>query len=109
MEEDDLQLKPAAAKEPDQIDVVWDKDKRSYNETEHEISFQEAATVFSDALATVIDDPDHSVDEQRLLILGESKSGHLIVVSYTERRGKIRIISARKPTPRERKDYEEGR
>ena len=86
----------------------WDEGKHGSNQAEHEISFHEAATVFIDPLAAMIDDPDHSFDEQRFLIVGESDAGRLLVVSYTERGGKIRIISARQATPRERRNYEEG-
>lgn len=103
------QLKPAPEESPDRIDIVWDEGKHGSNRAEHKISFHEAATVFTDPLAAVIDDPDHSLDEQRFLIVGESGAGHLLVVSYTERGGKIRIISARRATRRERKDYEEER
>jgi uncharacterized DUF497 family protein len=72
----------------------------------HGISFDEASTVFGDLLATTIDDPDHSIDEFRFLTMGYTKNQRLIVVSHTEREGKIRIISAREPTLRERKQYE---
>ncbi|HYG82138.1 MAG TPA: BrnT family toxin [Pyrinomonadaceae bacterium] len=102
------QLKPAPEESPDRIDVVWDEVKHGSNRAEHDISFHEAAAVFSDPLAAVIDDPDHSFDERRFLIVGESGAGHLLVVSYTERGGKIRIISARRATPMERRNYEEG-
>lgn len=102
------QLKPAPEELPDRIEVVWDEGKHGSNQAEHEISFPEAATVFTDPLAAVIDDPDHSFDERRFLIVGESDASRLLVVSYTERGGKIRIISARRATPRERRSYEEG-
>ena len=103
------QLKPAPEESPDQIEIIWDESKHGSNRAEHEISFHEAAAVFTDPLAAVIDDPDHSFDEWRFLIVGESGAGRLLVVSYTERSGKIRIISARRATRRERKDYEEER
>ena len=102
------QLKPAPEESPDRIDVVWDEGKHGSNRAEHEISFHEAAAVFTDPLAAVIDDPDHSFDEQRFLVVGESDAGRLLVVAYTERGGRIRIISARRATPRERRSYEEG-
>lgn len=84
----------------------WDYDKADSNEREHEISFIEAATVFDDDLAIALPDPDHSILELRLLILGESSQRRLLVVSFTELDDVIRIISARIPTRREQKDYE---
>lgn len=109
MGDESRQIESLAGDNPDRLDVVWDEAKHGYNRTSHNISFWEAATIFSDPLAAVIDDPEHSLDEQRFLIIGQSNVGHLLVVSYTERSGKIRIISARRATPRERNDYEEGR
>ncbi len=102
------QPKQAPEESPDQLEVVWDEGKHGTNRAEHEISFPEAATVFTDPLAAVIDDPDHSFAERRFLIVGESDAGRLLVVSYTERGGKIRIISARRATAGERRSYEEG-
>lgn len=84
----------------------WDYDKADSNDREHEISFIEAATVFDDDLAVALPDPDHSMDEFRLLLLGESSHRRLLVVSYTERDDMIRIISARIPTRNEQHDYE---
>lgn len=84
----------------------WDYEKADSNEREHKISFIEAATVFDDDLAIVLSDPDHSIGEFRLLILGESSQRRLLVVSYTERDDVIRIISARIPTRGERHEYE---
>ena len=84
----------------------WDPNKAAENLTNHGISFDEASSVFGDPLATTIDDPDHSIEEFRFLTLGHTKNQRLIVVSHTEREGRIRIISAREPTPRERKQYE---
>lgn len=87
-------------------DVEWGADKNLANQTKHGISFDEAATVFFDPLGLTINDPDHSITEYRFQTIGESNKGRLLVVSYTERANKIRIITARKPTRRERKDYE---
>jgi uncharacterized DUF497 family protein len=86
----------------------WDYEKADSNEREHKISFIEAATAFDDDLAVALPDPDpdHSMDEFRLLILGESSRGRLLVVSYTDRDDLIRIISARIPTRSEQHDYE---
>ncbi len=89
-----------------QKDVEWDANKNLANQTKHKISFEEAATVFFDPLGLTISDPDHSITEDRFQTIGESDKGQLLVVSYMERANKIRIITARKPTRRERKDYE---
>lgn len=91
-----------------QIDVEWDEVKNLYNQRAHDISFEEAATVFYDSLEITLNDTDHSSSEYRFLIIGESDAGRSMVVSYTERAGKIRLISARKPTRNERKDYQEN-
>lgn len=84
----------------------WDYEKADNNEREHGVSFIEAATVFDDDLAVAIPDPDHSIDEFRFVLLGESRRDRLLVVSYTERGDMIRIISARTPTRSEQNDYE---
>lgn len=63
-------------------------------------------TVFGDPLEVTIPDPEHSVEERRFLSMGESSAGRLLVVAYTEREGRIRIISAREATAQERKTYE---
>ena len=73
----------------------------------HGISFREASTVFGDPLASTILDPDHSVDEARVLTIGRSIAGRLIVVSHTDREGEVRIISARPGTRGEKKRYEQ--
>ena len=70
--------------------------------------FEEASTVFGDLLALTIYDPVHSEEEDRYVILGESEKRRLIVVSFTDREDRVRIISARVATRRERKDYEKG-
>ena len=85
----------------------WDSEKDSHNQKKHGVAFQEAKTVFDDALFLAYEDPDHSVGESRLLILGQSDRGRLLVVAYTDRRKKVRLISAREATRRERKTYEE--
>ena len=89
-----------------QKDVEWDANKNLANQTKHKISFEEAATVFFDPLGLTINDPDHSITEDRFQTISESDKGQLLVVSYMERANKIRLITARKPTRRERKDYE---
>lgn len=88
----------------------WNPDKAAKNLDKHGISFEEAKTVFSDERAVLFDDPDHSMDEDRFLILGISQNLRLLIVSHCLREGGdvIRIISARKATRREEKQYEES-
>ena len=88
----------------------WDKDKADANVTKHGVTFDEARAVFGDPLAVIFDDEEHSLDEFREIIIGHSVLERLLLVSFTERGDEVvRIISARKATKRERKDYEEGR
>ena len=86
----------------------WDKDKAAINFSKHQVSFEEAKTVFEDSLYVDFYDPDHSESEERYLIVGRSQKDKVLIVSYTERGNVIRIISARKVTKAERKFYEEG-
>jgi uncharacterized DUF497 family protein len=90
------------------MNFEWDEDKAVENLAKHEISFDEAKTVFDDPLYVDFYDPDHSQAEHRYIIIGESLRGRLLIVSYTERRDLIRLISAREVTKIERKSYEEG-
>ena len=87
----------------------WDDDKNEINEKKHGISFSEATTVFDDAEALFINDPDHSVDEDRFLILGLSSKSNMLVVCHCYRGDDdiIRIISAREATKNETKQYYE--
>ncbi len=85
----------------------WDEEKAESNLRKHGISFQEARTVFRDPLSVTISDPT-TRDESRFIDIGMSGSGRLLVVVYTEREPRIRIISSRPATQRERKSYEEG-
>lgn len=85
----------------------WDPRKAGRNLKKHRVSFTEAGTVFGDDLAITVPDPDHSEDEDRYITIGWSSSHRLLMVSHTDRDDRIRIISARELTPRERKDYEE--
>ncbi len=87
----------------------WDAIKAAVNVSRHGVSFDEAKTVFDDPLYVDFCDPDHSDEEHRYIIVGESQQGRLLVVSYTERDDTIRIISSREVTPGERRDYEEDR
>ena len=86
----------------------WNKNKAVSNLSKHGVSFEEAKTVFEDPLYVDFYDPDHSEDEERYLIVGESNRGRLLIVSYTEREDSIRLISARELTRTEQKAYEEG-
>lgn len=87
----------------------WDVDKARSNQIKHRISFDEAATVFDDALALIFDDKLHSIDEAREIIIGHSIKDRLVVICFAERSKEIiRIISARLPTRKERRDYEEA-
>lgn len=88
------------------MNFQWNPDKEQGNIRKHAVSFSEAMTVFNDPLELTIADPDHSLDEFRFISIGVSTAGRILVVSYTERRGDIRIISARPVTARERKQYE---
>ena len=89
------------------LEFEWDPRKAELNLKEHGVSFDEATTVFRDTLSLTIADPDHSDTEDRFVDIGMSHRGQLLVVSYTERKDRIRIISARPPTRAERKSYEE--
>lgn len=95
----------------DELKFEWDENKNSTNKIKHNISFEEAKTVFYDEYALVIDDPEHSVDEDRFIILGFSNQAKLLVVCHCFREADmiIRIISARKATKNESKFYEQSR
>lgn len=85
----------------------WDDTKAAMNRAKHGVSFDEAETVFLDALARIEEDPDHSVAERRYLIWGHSALHRLLLVSFSERGETIRIISARRANREERQRYEE--
>lgn len=86
----------------------WDPEKAHNNVAKHGVSFEEATTVFGDPLAVTIDDPDHSHGEQRFLTTGLSRRQRLIIAAHTDREGRVRIITAREATARERSQYESG-
>ena len=86
----------------------WDEGKDDSNLIKHGVSFDEAPTVLNDPLYVDFYDPDHLENENRYLIIGESSQGRLLIVSYTERGNKNRLISARETTKSERRMYEEG-
>jgi uncharacterized DUF497 family protein len=87
------------------LEFIWDEDKNQKNIRNHNISFDEAKTVFFDPNARVIYDPDHSKEEGRFILLGLSKLLNLLIVChcYKEQEEKIRIFSARKATKTEQK------
>ena len=90
------------------MEFEWDDTKADANERKHGVSFADALTVFADPLSLTGYDPRHSDDEDRFLTMGTSAAGQLLVVSHTDRGDKVRIISAREASRRERKDYEDG-
>ena len=94
----------------DILKFEWDIAKNEKNKRKHKISFEEAKTVFYDDNAILFDDPDHSLEEERFLILGISQTEKLCIVShcYRDNENVIRIISARKATKNETKVYNEG-
>ena len=86
----------------------WDPKKAEANLTKHRVSFEEALTVFTDPLARIFPDEEHSVNQLREILIGHSVRRQLILVSFMAINDRVRIISARKATRRERKDYEEN-
>ena len=84
----------------------WDEKKDRSNRRKHGVSFDEAITVFYDLNSLTIRDPDHSDDEERYIDIGFSAENRLLVVVYTERGDKIRVISARPATGTEKRRYE---
>ena len=90
------------------LNFEWDRRKAASNLSKHGVSFEEALTVFADPLARIFDDEDHSIEEQREIIIGHSIKGRLLVVCFAARGESVRIFSARKVTKREHKDHEEN-
>ncbi|MEW6264835.1 MAG: BrnT family toxin [Thermodesulfobacteriota bacterium] len=90
------------------VTVEWNNTKAKRNLRKHGVSFEEAATVFTDPLSSTIEDPLHSESEDRFVIIGQSIRGRLLVVIHADRGDRIRIISARVATAREREQYEES-
>ena len=86
----------------------WDPNKAERNWRDHHVSFSEAVSVFRDPLSLTDLDPDHSLDENRYIIVGRSENDRLLMVAHADSSGVIRIISARGLTPREQRQYEEG-
>mgnify|MGYP000855311782 CR=1 FL=1 len=91
------------------MDFNWDPKKAILNKQKHNITFEEAVTVFFDPLAKIATDPDHSSNENRYILIGHSRKQNLLFVVhlYKEKTDSIRIISARKATKKEKKDFQE--
>ena len=85
----------------------WDDRKNASNRAKHGVSFEEASTVFTDDAALLLDDPDHSLVEERSILLGSSVMARILVVCHCYRASKsvIRIISARRANRKERAQY----
>jgi uncharacterized protein len=90
------------------VKFEWDPEKAALNVQGHDVSFEDAASVFGDPLAATIPDPEHSTDEPRFITMGVTPSQRLLVVVHTDRADRVRIISARPATRAEKKKYEEG-
>jgi len=90
------------------VEFEWDRKKAARNLARHGVSFQEATSVFDDLLSIAVPDPDHSGEENRFIIVGQSHRGRLLIVSHAERGDRIRLINARELTRTERNIYEEG-
>jgi len=92
----------------DALTFEWDPDKAAANKLNHAVTFEEALSAFHDPLGRVLPDPDHSVSERREILVGHSRRGRLLLVAFTQRSSRIRIISARRATRRERRAYEDN-
>ena len=88
------------------LEFEWDPRKARANQRKHGVSFEEATDVFSDNLSSTASDPDHSEGELRFVIFGRTKTDRYLVVGFTERDDRIRLISARLMMPSERQAYE---
>lgn len=88
------------------MEFEWNEEKAEKNLAKHRVAFDEATTVFDDPLHVDFYDPDHSDEEERYLIVGRSRRGRLLILSYMERGAAVRLISAREATPAERRTYE---
>jgi uncharacterized DUF497 family protein len=87
--------------------IVWDPVKARRNKEKHGVDFEEAATVFRDPLLLILPEPEYSGEEERWIALGKSISQLLLVVVHTEDERTVRIVSARRAEPRERRQYEQ--
>jgi uncharacterized DUF497 family protein len=84
----------------------WDREKAAVNRRKHGVSFYEASTVFYDPLSATFEDPDHPASERRWVTVGFSLEARLLVVCHTDRHGAVRIINARRASPKERANYQ---
>lgn len=91
------------------IRFEWDRNKAALNMKRHNITFEEASTVFRDNLAVIFEDKDHSEQELRELMIGHSNRNRLLVISFTERGDAIRLISDRRANNREQAAYEQAK
>ena len=89
-----------------ELEFNWDERKAAVNARKHGVRFEEAATVFVDPLGRIYDDPDHSEHEARFLLVGHSLAGRILLVVHVEKDDTIRIVSARRASPREREEFE---
>lgn len=89
------------------MDFEWDPNKARINKAKHDVTFEEATEVFADRHSSTVADPDHSDYEERFLIFGRTRQGRSIVVAFTDRSDRMRLISARQMTRRERQAYEQ--
>ena len=90
------------------VTFEWDPKKAAKNLAKHGVNFEEALTVFSDPLGRIVDDPRHSRGEERLVLIGQSRTQTLLAVMFSDRKHRVRIISARPVTRAERRTYEEN-
>jgi len=88
------------------VEYEWDPEKDRINRQKHDITFSDASTVFLDPLHMTVLDVDHSIDEFRFRTIGYTATNRLVVVAHTDRDDRIRIITAREATARERRQYE---
>ena len=86
-------------------DFEWDMDKANRNLEKHDVSFEEAATVFDDPMYITFIDDEHSVDEERYITIGLSNHGRLLMLAHADRQDRIRIINARRATKKEEQFY----
>lgn len=89
------------------MEFQWDPAKAEAHRRKHGVAFEEAVTIFADPYELMIYDPNHSITEDRFVSIGMSAAGQMLVVGYTERGSKIRIIFARRAAGPEMLDYEE--
>jgi len=88
------------------MEFEWDPAKAQENEAKHKVSFTEGTEVFADNLSSSAPDPDHSVDEERFVIFGRTLKDRYLVVAFTDRGARLRLIPAREMPRRERQAYE---